>query len=129
MTRRYCRYCGRVAHRCGCADDDSRLRRFLALADVDYTPSLMDTHYKRGVPPQIKRRERATLRRNRDEWYAALVERYGERCLHCGTTEDLVLDHIQSVAKGGKSALGNMQLLCAACNTAKGKLIYDCRPD
>ncbi len=105
------------------------MQRFLARADVDYTPSLMDTHYKRGVPPQVKRCERATLRRNRDDWYAALVEQHGERCLHCGAREDLVLDHIQSVAKGGKSVLENMQLLCADCNTAKGKLIYDCRPD
>ena len=125
--RQYCTYCGRVAHRCECAAVDSRLRRFLARAGLDYVPSLMDAPYKRGVPPQIKRRERATLRRNRQVWYAELVARDGEQCAHCVSPDDLVLDHVQSVAKGGQSTPENLQLLCAGCNTAKGKLVYNCQ--
>lgn len=68
------------------------------------------------------------MQRYRQRWYAALVETYGERCLHCGTSDGLVVDHVCPVAKGGHSALDNVQLLCAACNTAKGKLMFDCRP-
>ncbi|MEL6272546.1 MAG: HNH endonuclease signature motif containing protein, partial [Chloroflexota bacterium] len=84
--------------------------------------------YKRGVPPQVKRRERAIAKRNYNAWYAALVEQYGKVCLHCGATDDLKIDHVVSVARGGKSEYENMQLLCATCNTAKSKLVYDCRP-
>ncbi|MEM6530504.1 MAG: HNH endonuclease signature motif containing protein, partial [Chloroflexota bacterium] len=119
---------GRVAHRCECAEPDSKLRRFLALAGIEYTPMLRETPYKRGVPPQIKRRERAIAKRNHNAWYAALVAQYGEVCLHCGATDHLKIDHVVSVARGGKSEYENVQLLCGTCNTAKGKLVYDCRP-
>lgn len=127
--RQYCRYCGRVAHRCHCADDNSRLRQFLARHPdtPDYQPYLMDVPYKRGVPPQIKRRERATLRKNYTEWYSNLVEQFGEFCLNCGDTENLAIDHILPIAKGGISTLDNLQLLCAECNQIKWKLWIDCR--
>jgi 5-methylcytosine-specific restriction endonuclease McrA len=121
-----CVYCGRVPHRCDCAKPGSRLQVFLARANVTYKTRLRPTPYKRGVPPQIKRRERATLRYHYREWYSALVEQHGECCQHCGSAENLVLDHIVSIAKGGLSTLDNLQLLCANCNTAKGKLIYHC---
>jgi 5-methylcytosine-specific restriction endonuclease McrA len=124
----YCVYCGRVAHRCKCDQPESRLNRFLRRAGASYTPAWRDAPYKRGVPPQIKQHERATLRKHYRTWHAALVERYGARCQHCGAEDTLVLDHIVPVARGGKSELSNLQLLCPACNTAKGKLAYDCRP-
>ena len=130
MTRLYCAYCGRVQHRCDCADDDSDLRQFLARRPEAYTSQWMNTPYKRGVPPQIKRRERNTLRRHYDEWYHVLVERYGEQCANCGLTPDdaeVVIDHVLSIAKGGLSELCNLQLLCAECNRIKGKLYIDCR--
>lgn len=127
----YCFYCARMVHRCECANPDSPLSRFLALAvpPKTYQPHLRATPYKRGVPPQIKRRERAVMRNNYKHWYSGLVSQYSERCMHCGSTENLVIDHVIPVAKGGKSELENLQLLCAVCNSAKGKLIYDCRPD
>ena len=124
---RYCAYCGRVAHRCRCADDDSKLRLFLLRANVEYVPSLRDSSYKRGVPPQIKKRERAKLRKHHRQWYADLCEQFGEQCLHCGETDSLVIDHILPIAKGGLSTLDNLQLLCAECNRLKGKLVFDCR--
>ena len=94
-----------------------------------YQASYRDTHYKRGVPPQVKKRERATMRKNYQTWYQTLVETYGEKCANCGETENLVLDHIISIARGGISELNNLQLLCATCNGIKGKLIIDCRKD
>ena len=87
----------------------------------------MDTHYKRGVPPQIKRRERATLRKQYTQWYSALVEQYGEQCLNCADTDNLAIDHILPIAKGGLSQFDNLQLLCAECNRIKWKLWIDCR--
>ena len=131
QIKRYCVYCGRVAHRCNCAAEDSRARQFFTRGQSDFVPQWMTTHYKRGVPPQIKKRERASLRRNYKVWYAHLVEVHGEICANCGTTNDdeikLVIDHILSIAKGGLSELENLQLLCAECNRIKGKLYIDCR--
>lgn len=131
----YCYYCGRVAHRCICVAEDSRLSQFFARSQPQanpYYPLWMPTAYKRGVPPQIKRRERATLRKHYQEWYAILVKNYGEQCLNCGVDsarDRLVIDHVLSIAKGGLSELANLQLLCAECNRIKGKLCIDCRSD
>ncbi|MCY3780359.1 MAG: HNH endonuclease signature motif containing protein [Chloroflexi bacterium] len=83
--------------------------------------------YKRAVPPQIKRRERQTLRANYASWYRQLTNKFGECCANCGVADGLVLDHVLPIAKGGRSQLDNLQLLCATCNRIKGKLVIDCR--
>lgn len=129
---RYCCYCGRVAQRCSCAADDSPLRQLLArrAEEAPLVPCWRDAPYKRGVPPQVKRRERATLRKHYDTWHAALVQQHGERCANCGLSPDeaaLVIDHVLPIAKGGRSEYANLQLLCKECNRLKGKLWVDCR--
>lgn len=132
MNRQYCAYCGRVKHRCQCAEEDSPAQQFFARSNREFTPQWMSAPYKRGVPPQIKRRERNTLRRNYDNWYQQLVEKDGAVCLNCGLAESeikLVIDHIQSIAKGGLSEVDNLQLLCSECNRIKGKLCIDCRSE
>lgn len=40
-------------------------------------------------------------------------------CRHCGTTEDLVADHIISRRNGGAHHPDNMQALCQGCNSVK----------
>ena len=122
-----CGYCGRVTHRCACGEAESDLRRFLARGGRAYIPQRRRSAPKWAVPPQIKRRERATLRRHYREWHRQLVAEAGERCANCGLEENLALDHVTPVARGGLSKLDNLQLLCAECNRVKGKLIIDCR--
>lgn len=47
--------------------------------------------------------------------------RDGYRCRKCGRkTNDLEVDHIYPIAKGGKSTLDNLQTLCHRCNVKKG---------
>ena len=123
----YCYYCGRVIHRCQCGEANSPLQKFLTIVEANYQPRLLETPYKRGVPPQIKRRERQTLRKNYQLWYRKLIADYGKNCLHCGVTENLVIDHIVPIAKGGLSEFENLQLLCTTCNRIKGKFVFDCR--
>jgi 5-methylcytosine-specific restriction endonuclease McrA len=38
----------------------------------------------------------------------------------CGSSDRLEFDHIIAVAKGGSNTERNIQLLCEACNRAKG---------
>lgn len=126
----YCSYCGRVTHRCQCIDPNSDLERFLLRGNRGKpVPRWQISPYKRAVPPQVKRRERTILNRRRAAWRTELVARYGERCLNCGHSnpEELVLDHILPVARGGHSEPENLQLLCRECNRLKGKLVIDCR--
>jgi 5-methylcytosine-specific restriction endonuclease McrA len=45
--------------------------------------------------------------------------RDGHRCVACGSSENLTVDHILARALGGSDALWNLQTLCGPCNTAK----------
>lgn len=46
------------------------------------------------------------------------------RCKKCGrTTDDLEIDHIFPISKGGKSTLNNLQTLCRRCNLLKSNKI------
>ena len=126
----YCAYCGKIAKIALVPKRIAVCKNFLsAVLGQALFPLWRETRYKRGVPPQIKAQERATLRKHYKAWYAALVADYGEKCAHCGSSEKLVLDHRISIAKGGLSTLDNLQILCAECNRLKGKLCFDCCSD
>jgi hypothetical protein len=45
------------------------------------------------------------------------------KCVRCGSSEKLEFDHIIPVSKGGANTERNIQLLCEACNRAKGASI------
>lgn len=47
-------------------------------------------------------------------------ERDAYRCRHCGTHENLTVDHIVSVHDGGTNDAANLQTLCQSCNSRKG---------
>lgn len=53
-----------------------------------------------------------------------ILDRDGHRCVQCGATECLEIDHIQPLSKGGRHDEVNMQVLCRTCN-AKKKDHYD----
>jgi hypothetical protein len=42
------------------------------------------------------------------------------KCLRCGRTERLSIDHIIPVTLGGSDELSNLQCLCLYCNCSKG---------
>ena len=51
----------------------------------------------------------------------AIYDRDHWRCRKCGRkTNDLEVDHIIPIAKGGKSTFDNLQTLCHRCNVKKG---------
>lgn len=55
------------------------------------------------------------------EWLRLRVyERNGWRCLQCGASEDLSLDHIYPWSLGGPDIEDNLQTLCRPCNSRKG---------
>lgn len=45
--------------------------------------------------------------------------RDGHACLNCGATEELTLDHICPLARGGTNGIDNLQTLCKTCNGIK----------
>jgi hypothetical protein len=56
-----------------------------------------------------------------------IFKRDGYKCLKCGSTKNLTLDHIVPVHKGGVNRLGNLQTLCRKCNSSKSIKIIDYR--
>lgn len=47
-------------------------------------------------------------------------ERDGWRCVRCGSTDNLTIDHIIPWSLNGPDKEENLQTLCGSCNTAKG---------
>jgi 5-methylcytosine-specific restriction endonuclease McrA len=60
------------------------------------------------------------------EWLA-LVEACGRRCLRCGSLENLTVDHVIPLGRGGPNTIENVQPLCAECDNAKGCEVLDYR--
>lgn len=54
-------------------------------------------------------------------------QRDSDRCLCCGTTQSLQVDHIKSQFHGGGHEENNLQILCKACNSWKGTKEIDFR--
>lgn len=68
--------------------------------------------HNRGKNPRA-RRASAALR-------AAVIERDGFRCAKCGDRDRLEIDHVVPWSRGGRTVLGNLQILCWLCNGQKG---------
>lgn len=47
-------------------------------------------------------------------------DRLGNRCVVCGSCENITIDHIVPLSKGGTNETDNLQPLCKSCNSAKG---------
>lgn len=46
---------------------------------------------------------------------------YNQACVACGTMENLSMDHIIPLARGGSHSVGNLMTLCRSCNASKSK--------
>lgn len=51
---------------------------------------------------------------------ARLFAQANGKCAACGGSEKLVIDHKVPVSRGGDCEEDNLQILCTACNVAKG---------
>lgn len=67
--------------------------------------------------------KRKDTRARYDSLFVDIGRRDGFLCAMCGHAgNNLQIDHITPVAKGGTNDLGNLQLLCPPCNLAKSDL-------
>lgn len=80
------------------------------------------------VAIRYARKRGAGGRHTPQEWIE-LRERYGNRCLNCGSPHNLTRDHILPVSMGGPDFIWNIQPLCQRCNTQKYNRHLNLRPD
>lgn len=50
-----------------------------------------------------------------------------KKCLCCGSKNNLSIDHIIPINKGGKNKISNLQTLCKSCNSRKSDKFKDYR--
>lgn len=80
---------------------------------------------KRKKVEKKAKRHYSQKRRNqfageRADLMLALIERDGYQCKSCDNQDDLAIDHIIPLSKGGSDDLSNLQILCKSCNSSKG---------
>ena len=66
------------------------------------------------------RRKVASRHTSKKEVREVVFEKHGEVCVKCGGTDNIQIDHIVPVAKGGENSIDNYQPLCKSCNASKG---------
>jgi 5-methylcytosine-specific restriction enzyme A len=52
-----------------------------------------------------------------------VLEKCGYKCVGCSSTDNLQVDHIIPLSRGGKHNESNFQILCKTCNLKKGKSV------
>jgi hypothetical protein len=57
----------------------------------------------------------------RPELREKVLAKYEHKCNNCNRKDNLTIDHIIPVVKGGKNEFPNLQVLCKPCNSKKGK--------
>ena len=60
------------------------------------------------------------------EW-RDILDRYGNKCLRCGTKRGIAVDHVIPLSRGGTNTADNLQPLCGTCNSYKGTKSTDYR--
>jgi len=84
-----------------------------------------------GKNNNSKRTKKSSNGKNKSPVSKGIRERVFERdknkCLLCGTTKNLTIDHIKPRAMGGSNKIDNLQTLCRYCNLTKGINVVDYR--
>ena len=62
-----------------------------------------------------------------DEQWQAMLLVHDDQCAKCGSSENIVKDHIIPIYKGGSDGIDNIQPLCRPCNSSKGPDTTDWR--
>jgi len=67
----------------------------------------------------LRNRSRASNHIHKMEIRTRVFERDGYKCVYCGSADDLTIDHIIPICRGGNNDDCNLQTLCRSCNSRK----------
>ncbi len=87
------------------------------------TPEQIRARAKRRMsklaPPSPSDIKRSKLKRE----VKVALKLKAKQCARCHSKRDLTIDHIQPISRGGSNKVKNLQVLCRACNKAKGSAL------
>jgi 5-methylcytosine-specific restriction endonuclease McrA len=119
-----------------CAKNPDKVKAYEAARDRDYAKSYRKwislpgrKEQKRAYGHNYRARVRLADGQITKEVIGLVLEIYGERCLKCGSEDNIQIDHVVPLAIGGDNLFGNLQPLCRSCNSSKGaRSCEDYRP-
>jgi|GEM_PF-5757048 len=86
-----------------------------------YILKIRRDNYKRRIENSIsEERYNACRFTSREDIREKVFDLHGCKCLNCGATDNIALDHVKPIAKGGENKIDNLQPLCKSCNSSKG---------
>jgi 5-methylcytosine-specific restriction endonuclease McrA len=124
-TKRHCTMCGSYLRTPGeyCPECEEHLRK-VRESDKKWEQEHGEAYRQslyvsapRQRTPQERRSAKALYHTHKHR--KAVIKRDGAVCRVCGAVDDLCIDHIVPVAKGGQDELSNFQVLCRSCNSRK----------
>lgn len=102
--------------------------------DLEYFKSIKNKYindyadYINGnVKKEYSARELALKYTSKKEIRNEVFSIHGKSCLCCGSSNNIHLDHIIPISKGGENSIENIQPLCRGCNISKHNKIIDYR--
>jgi 5-methylcytosine-specific restriction endonuclease McrA len=48
-----------------------------------------------------------------------ILKLYNANCFYCGSSEEIQIDHVMPISRGGKHSIGNLVAACGPCNRQK----------
>jgi len=97
----------------GCLDD-------IMPMFMDKMPEMAKTLFENGLRDYDNRYRPRERKRIPPDVRQKVLDRDGGCCQECGDEENLAVDHIMPISKGGSDCMDNLQILCRACNSSKG---------
>lgn len=83
--------------------------------------------YRARHPELVRQRERentqrrrALMKRSSPETAAFMAKMLKEPCAYCGATENITVDHVVPLSRGGRHEISNLAPACLTCNCSKG---------
>jgi 5-methylcytosine-specific restriction endonuclease McrA len=79
-------------------------------------------HTEREMRSKTQTLRNKIIRKQLLEHFAANI--YSKYCLACKSRENLTMEHLIPITRGGNHSEGNLATLCVSCNTSKNNLTW-----